>query len=812
MLPKKVRIFFYCLILILAIHTVYSQQLNAQEGEIITRAEKLFEAKNYQEAMPLFAQLVSVHPENGEYNYKFGVCTLYGNRSDHRRPIRYLNNALKSLGDNPELHYHLGIAYYQNQEFANAMKFLNLYLAKLDPNSPKRPQILERVNCCLNGLTLEHANLIGEIFSASEFQKDNFHRAYRADEFNGTLIIKPDIFVTPNERKRNENSFVFVSEPRGTLYFSGYDGNTADHRDIFKVEMTEDGDWGKPSKVSETINTNFDEAYPVLTDYGTTLYFCSKGHNSIGGFDIFRSKLDTATQTFSKPENLGVGINSPFNDILFIPGKTGSNAFFASDRDNLNESINVFRIQLIDNAFGTDQVLANNNFESKLNISRTGNTSENAIHNKARVNDKTEVKNLASSEMEPETPSEKAANLVKLRTIANNMGDTAYMKVAETKSLVRNLTNKRDRANAISQRKQEAAKNLEISFDGLVENLANITGEVNFEKELQKAIELKNEIFQFRFRAKKANLIAWSIGKQIKIKNTELEELKKKAGEVQSSSVRGNFDKTESSYTRLITDFNIADTLTDYNEFIVLIAKDELNADIPGTELAFADEYRTAFNNNTLIATTQKPKPAIEAIPINVIDNRAKTIAKNTIDPVKLVESVSFSENLALILADNEELSINFTVDAIEPITLVKEVMFADNSFDEPIDENLELNFIVDRANLVKMVNPVTYYDIAYNIDITDEELEIKFTNDHIRPFELVAPVTFDDLAYLAEIDEEELEINSYNDKIIALKLTNTVEFSELAANIEIDENDLEINFNIDGITATTMVEEIAYS
>ena len=162
------------------------------EEDLIRNAQALFEEKNWSEALPLFAQLVSVHPEKPEYNYKFGVCTLMGDRTDKRRPIRYLTIAQRSMANEPELLYYLGLAYYQNEEFANAMKFFNLYLAKLDANSPKRPRILEQVNACLNGMNLEHKNLVNEVISTNEFQSDNFHRAYRADELEGSLILKPE--------------------------------------------------------------------------------------------------------------------------------------------------------------------------------------------------------------------------------------------------------------------------------------------------------------------------------------------------------------------------------------------------------------------------------------------------------------------------------------------------------------------------------------------------------------------------------------------------------------------------------------------
>jgi hypothetical protein len=322
------------------------------------------------------------------------------------------------MTDNQELFYNLGLAFHQNQEFANAMKYYNLYLARLAPNSPERPKILEKVNACLNGLTLEHKHLIAEVVSKTEFQKDNFYRAYKAEDLNGTLVIKPDMFKTGKEKKSGEQSFVFISEPRNVLYYSGYDDD-ATSRDIFKVEMNEKGEWGKPEKVSETINSPFDEDYPVLTNNGTTLYFCSKGHNSLGGYDVFKSKVDTALNSFSQPENMGSGINSPFDDILFVLDKDNKYAYFASDRDNLNGAISVFKVRLNDNAIDNEHFLA---YEQNL---------KNAFPGKKEVKETppAETQNLVAknqniqqeqntSVQQTSNPSEKAANITaKLATL-----------------------------------------------------------------------------------------------------------------------------------------------------------------------------------------------------------------------------------------------------------------------------------------------------------------------------------------------------------------------------------------------------------
>ena len=807
---KKLLILF---LISLAIKGMQAQQATMAEADVIAKAGKLFEAKNYQEALPLYAQLVSVHSENPEYNYRFGVCTLYGNRVEHRRPIRYLENAAKTMTDNPLLHYHLGIAYYQNLEFANAMKYLNLYLAKLAPNSPERPVILEKVNNCLNGLTLEHVNLIDEIVSTSEFQKDNFHRAYRADELDGMLILKPETFTSPKEKVSGENSFVFISEPRGTLFFSGYENSNSTQLDIFKVQMTESGDWGKPEKISESINSMFDEAYPVLTNFGTTLYFCSKGHNSLGGYDIFRSSYDAETNTFSSPENLGVGINSPFDDILFIPDKTSKFAFFASDRDNLNEAISVFTIRLVDNALGSDQMLANNDLGSKFNVSEptqmtTGETKVNTLESSDQ---REEIASIQNDEL---SPSEKASKLVQEKTVANMMVDSAFLLVAETKSLIRSLTNKRDRANALSERKSETAKNLEVSFEQVVSGLANLINESEFENELQKAIELRDEIFQYRFRSDQANLIAWNIGKQIKIKNAELEIFKQNAGTVQSASVAGNFPETEQHYSEFINHYIISDTLTDYNSLIVSLTNDEIFAKTPATELAFADDLRQGFKTNSLLALTQKKQEPVssEPIPINIIDNRTKISEENAIIPVKLVEVVEFTESSMMVFnATEETLEIKFIMDAVIAAKQVEPVLFA-NAFTMAIEEELDINFQTDRVKPCQLVEEVNFKEPENLIAFENEEIEIRYFSDQTQAEELISPVLFNELSYNSAIVEEQLEINYSIDQVIPDNMINPVYFDEMEYSSPLAFDELEINYSVDQVDAIQLVEIVAFN
>jgi hypothetical protein len=52
------------------------------------------------------------------------------------------------------------------------------------------------------------------------------------------------------------------------------------------------GDWGKAENLGPNINTKSDEIAPFLSASGRVLFFASQGHQNMGGFDIFYSKLE----------------------------------------------------------------------------------------------------------------------------------------------------------------------------------------------------------------------------------------------------------------------------------------------------------------------------------------------------------------------------------------------------------------------------------------------------------------------------------------------------------------------------------------
>jgi len=127
----------------------------------------------------------------------------------------------------------------------------------------------------------------------------------------------PSIYITPDEQE------LFIVSV-------GADGGFGE-RDIYYARKNENGTWDKPVNLGGVINTPYKEDAPFLSKDGKTLYFASEGHNSMGGFDIFKSVRDE-NGVWSAPVNIGAPINSAGDDIYYVENEEGTLAYYASMR------------------------------------------------------------------------------------------------------------------------------------------------------------------------------------------------------------------------------------------------------------------------------------------------------------------------------------------------------------------------------------------------------------------------------------------------------------------------------------------------
>lgn len=99
--------------------------------------------------------------------------------------------------------------------------------------------------------------------------------------------------------------------------------------DIYYSTMEGDG-FATPVNLGETINTAEDEITPFYSE--GTLYFSSDGYVSLGGFDIYQAKWNGSN--WSEIMSLGLGYNSPLDDMFFTTYNGGQKGYLISNRPN----------------------------------------------------------------------------------------------------------------------------------------------------------------------------------------------------------------------------------------------------------------------------------------------------------------------------------------------------------------------------------------------------------------------------------------------------------------------------------------------
>jgi tetratricopeptide (TPR) repeat protein len=113
--------------------------------------------------------------------------------------------------------------------------------------------------------------------------------------------------------------------------------------DICFITRISEKKWSKPRNAGDGINTTYDEQSVSISRYGDTLWFSSKGHNSIGGFDIFYS-VRNADGTWGKTTNAGYPLNTPWDELFYNTSlSSGAVFYFASNRSGGFGGFDIYR-------------------------------------------------------------------------------------------------------------------------------------------------------------------------------------------------------------------------------------------------------------------------------------------------------------------------------------------------------------------------------------------------------------------------------------------------------------------------------------
>lgn len=291
-----------------------------------------FKANDYEKALTLYSALLKNDVGDPIINYYYGVCLL----KLEKNKAKAINSfkIASTFKDTPyDVFYYLGKACHLSYLFYDAINAFEEYKKRAKPSELDAYGVSQLIQYSKNGNNLMSDQLNIEITKRVPADINNIMASYNPDVINEKVKVKTEFFNSNLDTKRKQNLLITTNNNREYIHVS-FGDRLPPNTDLYKNTFLPNGTLGASQTLGAEINTTFDEDYPYITKDGKTLYFSSKGHNSMGGFDIFKCTRKDTISPWSRPQNLGYPINSTYDDILFIPDELNESASYCTNRKN----------------------------------------------------------------------------------------------------------------------------------------------------------------------------------------------------------------------------------------------------------------------------------------------------------------------------------------------------------------------------------------------------------------------------------------------------------------------------------------------
>ena len=315
-------------LLLAALLATFSGQAAAQT---LAQAQAMFKEGRYAEAKPVFEKYVTRIPANGNYNLWYGACCLRTGEAE--KAVRHLEVAVRKRIPSGQLW--LGQAYDAVYRYEDAISTFEDYIGDLR----RRRRSTEEADS-LMALFRAHLRMLRGVervcvVDSFVVDKARFLEAYRLSPQAGRLYPYAEYFPESGR----EGTSVYENELGDKALYS--EADDAGVQQLRTSTLLADG-WSQGMPLAGDFPGTQDTAYPYLLSDGITLYYASRGPESLGGYDIFVTRYNTNTDAYLRPDNIGMPFNSPANDYMYVVDEYANLGWFASDRHQPADSVCIY--------------------------------------------------------------------------------------------------------------------------------------------------------------------------------------------------------------------------------------------------------------------------------------------------------------------------------------------------------------------------------------------------------------------------------------------------------------------------------------
>lgn len=344
------RISQVLLLFLLVTFTVQAQSTK----EWIEKGDRLYTKKDYKNALDAYLTAQQINPDDAYVNFKIGLSYLYSDTKS--KAATYIDKAYRlNPNVNPDIDYHLGIAFQNTNDFKKAIQHFNDFKKKNKKLTSIADEkitecevadslaqnelnvIIENLGSVINSPFNEYSPIISAdgntlIFTSNRSEdlstvrsNTNLEDIYIAQKTGNVWGAPKKISTNINSVKYNDAAASL--SPDGKTLFLYYEEGGGD---IYSSRL-ENGEWTKPEPLGKNINTSqYWETCASITADGKKLYFTSNRPGGYGELDIYVSELDSKGQ-WGKAVNLGPVVNTPENDDSPFIHYDGVTLYFSSN-------------------------------------------------------------------------------------------------------------------------------------------------------------------------------------------------------------------------------------------------------------------------------------------------------------------------------------------------------------------------------------------------------------------------------------------------------------------------------------------------
>ncbi len=245
----------------------------------------------------------------------------------------------------------------------NNQYYEDIYISRYENNNWQRSEVMDdpintMMNDAISGMSYDGKTLV--LYNDHQTQGDLYISEYK----EGVWSV-PERLPSSINSRYIESTSAFSPDKKALYFVSERTDLSLGLKDIYVSYKTENGGWSEPKNLGPTINTNLNEEAISMHPNGKMLFFSSEGHSSMGGYDIFVSKLQD-DGSWGKAINLGIPINTPDDDLFFTMSGNNNIAYYSTVREGGLGNEDIYKVVFNPNELFAEKPATSETIEEPL--------------------------------------------------------------------------------------------------------------------------------------------------------------------------------------------------------------------------------------------------------------------------------------------------------------------------------------------------------------------------------------------------------------------------------------------------------------